>query len=404
MKFLLFASLAAGAADWPTWRGPANNGVSTEKAPIAWTKEHAKWRVPLPESNNSTPIVYGDKIFLAQARKKTGERLLLCLDRNTGKQLWQAGFTYNEPEPTHETNPYASASPVTDGKLVIVWLGSSGLAAFDFNGKQIWHRDLGKQRHTWGYGSSPTLAGNRVYLNFGPGDRSFVAAFDKATGKTLWQNEVKPGKGQKIGNWSLDDTWGSWSSPLMIRSDGKEQIVVTLPETVIAYEPATGEKLWSAPGLGTLIYPSPVFDGETLFVASGYSGPNFAIRPGAQSPKWRREQGRQMIGTGVVHNGRLYTISNNGVADCADMATGEMKWSGRLPASTVWSSPVLSDGKIYVMNQTGEVFVLATGDEFKILASTKLDEAANASVVIAGGDLYLRTHEALWRISQPQKK
>ncbi|MBM3787506.1 MAG: serine/threonine protein kinase [Acidobacteria bacterium] len=407
--FLLAA--AAFTADWPSWRGPANNGVSSERAPAGWTKEQVRWRTPLPEANNSTPIVWGGRVFLAQARKQSGERLLLCLDAASGKQLWQAGFTFKGDEPTHATNPYASASPVTDGKVVVAWFGSSGLAAFDFAGKRLWHNDLGLQRHTWGYGSSPVLHGDRVYLNFGPGDRSFLAAFDKKTGKQLWRYEIPKGAGKVFANWKPEDMYGSWASPAVITVDGKEQLIAALPGGITAFEPATGEKLWSAGGLGDLVYPSPVYDGGILYVSSGFSGPAAAVRPGRNAtPVWQRDKTKNTIGTGVVHQGKLYTVDNSGVAECADMATGNIVWTGRLPGKgesrAVWSSPVLTaDGKILVMNQSGEVFTLATGGEFKVLGQSALNEATNSSVVIAGGDLYLRTHEAIWRIgSEPPKK
>ncbi|PYV36811.1 MAG: serine/threonine protein kinase, partial [Acidobacteria bacterium] len=147
------------AANWPSWRGPEGLGVSIEQSvPTQWSKtDHVLWRVPLPEPGNSTPVVWGNRVFVTQALKQQNRRMLMCFNRANGKLLWQSGVTYSEPEPTHPTNPYASASPVTDGNLVIVWFGSAGLLAYDMEGHEVWRRDLGKQRHTWGYGASPIL-------------------------------------------------------------------------------------------------------------------------------------------------------------------------------------------------------------------------------------------------------
>src|SRR5688572_27961779 len=204
--FAIFASAATtivSAANWPAWRGPEGTGVSAEKdLPLRWsTNENVRWRVALPDRGNSTPIVWGNRVFITQAVEKEGRRTLICFDRATGRQLWLQGPTYTENDPTHSTNPQCAASPVTDGERIIASFGSAGLYCYDFEGKELWHRDLGKQIHIWGNGSSPVLHGNACFLNFGPGERTFLIAVDKRTGKELWKVEESGGhSGEKQPN------------------------------------------------------------------------------------------------------------------------------------------------------------------------------------------------------------
>ena len=192
LAVLLSASLCH--ANWPAWRGSDGTGVTSEKnLPEKWSaKENVKWRVDLPERSNSSPIVWGDKVFVAQALSGEKRRTLMCLNRADGKLLWQSGVAYTEDEQTQRDNPYCSATPVTDGERVIVSFGSAGLYCYDMSGKEIWHRDFGKMQHIFGNGASPMLAGNACVFNFGPDEKARLIAVDKTTGKDLW--EVPPPK------------------------------------------------------------------------------------------------------------------------------------------------------------------------------------------------------------------
>ena len=192
LAILLSTSLCP--ANWPGWRGAEGTGVTSEKnLPEKWSvKENVKWRVDLPERSNSSPIVWGDKVFVTQALSGEKKRTLMCFNRADGKQLWQSGVAYPDNEQTQRDNPYCSATPVTDGERVIVSFGSAGLYCYDFAGKEVWHRDFGKMNHIFGNGSSPMLAGNACVLNFGPDEKARLIAVDKTTGKTIW--EVEPPK------------------------------------------------------------------------------------------------------------------------------------------------------------------------------------------------------------------
>lgn len=189
LSAVLFLSAAFSVANWPSWRGPdGTGGTSAKDLPEKWSAtENVKWRAELPERGNSSPVVWGDKVFVTQALSGKKERKLLCFGRADGKQLWAAGVTYEEEEQTQRDNPYCSATPATDGERVVVSFGSAGLYCYDMEGKELWHRDLGKMSHIFGNGSSPVLAGGACLFNFGPDEKSRLIALDKASGKTLWE-------------------------------------------------------------------------------------------------------------------------------------------------------------------------------------------------------------------------
>ncbi|NLH75330.1 MAG: PQQ-binding-like beta-propeller repeat protein [Verrucomicrobia bacterium] len=184
------------AGPWPAWRGPDWNGICGEKnVPLHWSaNNNVRWCVSLPDRGNSTPVVWGDSVFITQGvdceQRCMVRCMVMCYSAKTGRLRWQAGPTLSEKNPTHEDNPLCSSSPVTDGHRVIAWFGSAGVFAYDMNGRELWHRDLGKQSHQWGYASSPVLYGNLCLLNFGPGQRSFLIALDKRTEKTVWQYDL----------------------------------------------------------------------------------------------------------------------------------------------------------------------------------------------------------------------
>lgn len=386
-------------------------GVSKDSAAaLSFTKtEKVIWRVALPGPGNSTPVVWGDRIFVTQAIAAENRRTVMCFDRKTGKVLWQKGVTWTEPDPTHATNPHASSSAVTDGKIVVAWFGAAGLFAYDFDGRELWKRDLGKQKHTWGYGTSPVIYEDKVFLNFGPGERSFLAAFDKASGKTLWQVDYPQGKGAVFANWSGEDMYGSWATPLIVKAAGRTELVLSLPKAVRAYDPASGKELWRCEGMGDLVYPTPVLADGVVVAMGGFGGPSLAVRPGGNGDVtesrrvWRTEKSKPMIGSSVVHEGHLFVVDNGGIAHAFEVATGKEAWAQRLQgpgeSNAVWSSPVLVGDRVYVMNQGGDVFVFkASPKAFEMLGTSSLGERTNSSVVIADSDLILRTHQALWRI------
>lgn len=404
---------AAGAANWPAWRGPLGTGLSDEKnLPVKWsTTGNVKWRVALPEDGNSTPIVWGERVFVTQP---VGERrTLMCFNRADGKLLWQAGVTTKQNETTHPTNPYCSASPVTDGERVIVWFGSDGLHCYDFNGKEQWQLDLGQQRHIWGYGSSPMIDGGLCYLNFGPGGRSFLIAVDKQTGKKVWQHDEdthydQPQPGQDEKGKQRSTYIGTWTTPTLMKVEGKDQLLINWPGRLAAYEPKTGKEIWTCSGLNPLSYASPVYGDGIVAALGGFSGMAFAARAGGSGDitesrrLWHHPKTKQRIGSGVVHDGHLYVHNDPGVAECFELKTGKLVWEERLQGAAKtgqnWSSIMLADGNCYTITQGGDCFVFKASPKFELVSVNPLGEPSNSSIVPANGELFIRTHQALWCI------
>jgi outer membrane protein assembly factor BamB len=403
------AAFPLRAENWPNWRGPEGIGVSREKGlPLAWSPtRNVRWKVKLPEPGNSTPIVWGQQIFVTQPLGAENKRTLMCFDRTDGSLLWQASTDYSDPEPTHRTNPYCSASPVTDGQRVIAWYGSAGVYCYDLKGRELWHRDLGLQEHEWGYASSPILHGDLCFLNFGPGTNEFVVALDKRSGEIVWRYDLPKPTAEQLKQ--DQDLRGSWSTPLVIRSGRRDELVLTVPDRVLALEPRSGKTLWSCEGLGSLVYSSPMWGDGVLVALGGYHRASLAVRPGGDGDVtethrlWLQPKSRLLLGSGVIHRGHVFLSDMQGVARCIGLPTGHPVWEERLAATAgdnaTWSSMILTaDERIYLLNQAGDTFVIHASPKFELLATNSLGEATNSSIVISDGDVFIRTHEHLWCI------
>jgi outer membrane protein assembly factor BamB len=412
LLLLLASSSALLAAHWPAWRGANGDGVTTETdLPMRWSAtEGIRWKVALPERGNSTPVVWGDRIFLTQ--NIGNRRALLCLDRKDGKTLWQAGPEWTEKELTHGTNPFCSGSAVTDGERVIAWFGSAGLWCWDFSGKELWHVDLGKQEHIWGYGSSPVLHGDLCLLNFGPGKRSFVVAVDKKTGKEAWRFDVPaPAIGEGPGKGNADFS-GSWCTGVIAEIGGRKEYIVGLPGAVWSLDPATGKALWHCNGLNPLAYAEPMVAKDAIIGFGGFAGYSIGVKPGGTGDVtqthrlWQEKKNPQRIGSGVVAGAHGYITSEPGVIQCVELATGKELWKERLKVpggrSSSWSSLVLSGDRIYAVTQGSDVVVFkASPEKYEQLAINSTgDGLCNSSLAVSDGQLFLRTHKHLWCIGK----
>lgn len=426
---VLAAASPAHAENWPNWRGPQNLGISNERdLPLVWSPtENIAWKAKLPERGNSTPIVWDKHIFLTQPIEKENRRTLMCIDRTDGRLLWQVGTTYEAKEPTHPTNPFCSASPVTDGQRVIVWFGSAGLFCYDFTGRELWRRDLGIQEHEWGYAASPVLHGDLCYLSFGPGKREFVVAVDKSTGREAWRYDVPPAphvadvpEGEKNAAQRDAELRGSWSTPLVIRTQAlatgkpRDELIMTLPERVVAFDPRSGKQLWHCEGLGSLVYTSPMWGDGLLVALGGYHRACLAVKPGGAGDVtdslrvWHEPKSKLRLGSGVIHKGHFYINDMQSVVQCLELETARPVWEERLKATSggdnaTWSSLVLTaDERLYMLNQAGDTFVFRASPKFELLATNPLGESTNASIVASHGEIFIRTDEHLWCVRRPR--
>ncbi len=427
VALVLTISTAGALADnWPAWRGPEGTGLCRETSlPLKWgTNHNIRWRTPLPDRGNSTPIVWGDRVFLTQAILKENRRTVMCLDRRDGKLLWQAGTTWAEKDSGGSANPPCTPSPVTDGERVIAWFGSAGLFCYDFEGRELWRRDLGRASHGWGYASSPALHGNLCLLNFGPGARSFLAAVDKRTGSNVWQRDLPaiPADGKwedyggdlkdwkRLGSPTMPEVTGSCATPLVVRAGDRDEVVLPLPLRVMAFAVQSGEPLWHCEGLNTGAYSSAFYgDGVLGVTGSGLRNATLAIRPGGRGDVsgtqrlWRLAPSgsKSCIGSGVIARGHLYLLTSMGFAQCLELETGRTVWDERLTGSgaknSSWSSLLLAGERLYAPNQNGDVFVLRAGPKFECLATNSIGgEPMNASLAASDGAIFIRTDRRLW--------
>lgn len=411
LSALLMSTARAG--DWPEWRGPHGDGTSDEKGlPITWsTTENVAWKVTLPEPGNSTPVVWGNRIFVTQPQIARNRRSLMCFDRSDGRLLWEAGTEWTEADPTHSTNPVCSSSPVTDGERVIAWFGSAGLFCYDMNGKELWKRDLGIQKHIWGYGSSPVIHGDLCYLHFGPGERSFLTAIDRKSGRTIWtHDEPINSQGTSEADFASADYYGSWSTPVFRSLNGRDQLIISFPFRVCGLDPLTGQEFWTSNGINALVYTSPLVSDDVIVAMGGYNGMSIGITAGGEGDVtksnrlWRHAKTRQRIGSGAIHGDYVYIHNDPGIAECFELRTGKTVWeqrlSGREAKGTNWSSVMMADGLCYTITQGGDCFVFRASPEFELVSTNSLSESSNSSIVPSNGQLFIRTHQHLWCIGK----
>ncbi len=412
---LLAAMGAAQAGDWPQFRGPAGTGIAEESGlPVHWgPTKNVAWKAKLPGPGNSSPIVSAGRVFITCAQDQGRRRMLFCFDRRTGEQLWVKTVQFDKVMPTHKANPYCASTPAADGERVVVWHGSAGLYCYDFEGRELWHRDLGEFRHIWGYAASPVLYKGRVILHCGPGKRVFVTAIDLKTGRTIWEtDEPVPNDGitREDGKWI-----GSWSTPLITQVDGRDQILVSMPTRVVAYDPETGEILWFVEGLrgerGDLVYTSIVVGDGVGVAMGGYRGPAIGFRLGGRgnvtktNRLWRIDEGTpQRIGSGVIVDGVLYMANAGpGYLEAIDPETGKQLWRARGTGANHWGSVVFGDGRLYVTGQNGTTLVFAPNpDEFELIATNRLGEPSNSTPALSDGAIFIRTAQTLWCIRETE--
>lgn len=416
------AALAGGPGDWPQWRGPLATGVAPDAdPPIRWSEsENVRWKVEIPGRGHSTPIVWGERIFLTAAIEEGGEArpearsgahdnrlvvrrqsfVVLAVDRRDGKLLWQRTVREALPhEGGHVTASYASASPVTDGERVYAFFGSHGLYALDLEGKLVWETDLGDMEtlHGHGEGASPALYGDTLVVTWDHEGPSSLVALDKRTGKPRWSVPR--------------DEPTSWATPIVVSVAGRAQVIVSGTRRLRGYDLETGEVVWECAGLSSNVVASPVAGEGMVFAGSSYEQQAMlAVRlEGARGDVtatdrvvWSLDRGTPYVPSPLLYRGALYFLRHyQGILARVDAATGASRPGAlRLPGiGNVYASPVAAADRVYVTDQDGATVVLRDGDEPEVLAVNQLDDRFNASAAIAGRDLFLRGERYLYRLT-----
>jgi len=416
ISLALFTSLNLSAGNWPSWRGDlAGSGSTTEtNLPLEWDqKKNVVWRIDLPDRGNSTPVIWKNQVFINQAVKDTDFRGVMCLNKKDGSLMWKKGVTYKQKEKTHSSNPYCSASPATDGERVIVSYGSAGLYCYDMNGKEQWKRDFGPISHIWGNAASPLIYGDLCIYYHGPDNANgLLTALDIKTGKTVWEfkePQWKPIK-RTDGFKGRDEggAIGSWSTPIIVPAKSGDQLVMSFPMQVKAFDPKSGKELWTSDGLNPLIYTSPMFGKNTVVAMGGYHGNTVTVKTGGkgdvtQSQRiWHKVRDQGGIGTGLIKGDLMYYQDAGGKIYCTELQSGKVLWEQKLPGNArTWGSLFASSEHVFTLSQGGETVVFKAGSKtYEQVAHNKIGEKTNSSIAVSDGQLFIRTWEGLWCIGE----
>jgi outer membrane protein assembly factor BamB len=409
LLLVLAAQGAVLAQNWPHWRGPAMNGVASEReAPVSWSAtDNIAWRLALPDFSGSTPIIWNDRIFLNVADGT--ELYLVCVDRYRGAELWKAHLGTGNAKVRKQN--MSSPSPVTDGVHVWVMTGTGVLKAFDFAGKEAWARDLQKEYGpfglNWGYASSPLLHKNHLYVEVLHGMKtdapSYVLSIEKLSGKTRWKVE-RPTD-------AVSESPDAYTTPALLRYGTREEIVVSGGDYVTGHDPATGDELWRAGGLNPAkdrsyrVVASPIVADEMIYVPSRVR-PLIAFRAGGRGDitsshrVWSTDQGPD-VPTPATDGKYIFILNDRGIVWCRDAKTGDELWGNqRVHPGTYSASPVVAGGKVYVVSEDGVATVFEAGPAFRVLAENDLADYTLSSPVVSGGQLFLRTTKYLYCIGK----
>jgi outer membrane protein assembly factor BamB len=395
---LMIGCAALADSNWPRWRGPEQNGHSADtKLPVQWTASKVVWKTALPGVGQSSPIIWGDRIFLTSALEKGAERLVFCVDRKSGKILWQQSAWKGRPEKSHIMNGWASASCVTDGEVVIAFFGIGGLHAYTVEGKPLWSKDLGGFEGPWGTAACPILVDNKVIQNCDADTSACLIAVDKRTGAEVWRTKRKDYRG--------------WSTPIVIDTGKRRELVLNGNDGVQAYDPATGRELWfckSPVGRGE---PTITPAGEGLCVVNGLKGGEiYSVRPGgdgdvsdAQKIWHTPRRGARDTPSPIVVGDFITVIDMDGTATCYSVSDGHIYWKERLEGKYS-GSPIAAGGLIYFLNEDGKTTVIKPGPKIDIVAENQLpaskDEIFRATLTPLDGQLFARSTTVLYCIGK----
>ena len=385
-----------GARYWPRWRGPSGQGVVEGTGyPDRWSdSENVLWKRPVPGRGHSSPIVWGDRIFLTTSRDRGRRVSILSFRRSDGMLLWQADAPNGRAERHHGKNSPASATVTTDGERVYASFGSRGMLAVDFDGNIVWHRELGHIDNYHGPAGSPLLYRDSVIIYQDQNGGAFVIALDARTGETRWRTP----RAARVG----------WGTPIAISVGDHDELIVSSQRYVQSYNPSTGEELWRCEGMLREVIPTPAVGHGLVYCASGRAGPTLAIRPGGRGDvtrthvEWSITRGSPFVPSPTVYGDYLYQINDmSSILTNLNARTGETVWQerlGRPRREGISASPIVVDDKLFVTNDEGQTFVLKTGPDFEILHVNDIGAPTLASPALVDGIWYIRTENELFAI------
>jgi outer membrane protein assembly factor BamB len=414
-------------ANWPQFRGPNAGGIAEGPAlPLSWNikeKTNIRFTTEIPGLAHSSPIIWGDRLYLTTAISKDANPQLkvglygdgdsakdmseqrwelFCLDKNTGEILWHKEAWHSVPRAARHTKAtHCNSTPATDGQYIVAFLGSEGLFCFDMNGEQKWRKDLGKldagpkeaKELQWGFASSPTILNGRVIVQCDTHDEGFVACFDLKNGNEIWNTPRR------------DDS--TWSSPTVYFDGSSARVAVNGYHEIAGYDAENGDQFWKMAGGGDVAVPTPVVSDGLIYITNAHGGPaplyaihvsaTGVLNPFGKSPSkaiaWAENKNGAYMQTPLVYGKYIYSCSDRGILKCYDAKTGKLMYQERLGTGSVGftASPVAGDGKLYFAAEDGTVFVIQAGPELKVLATNSMDEICMASPAISDGVVYFRT-------------
>lgn len=433
---LSFSSGDLAAENWPSFRGPSASGVADNQSlPLEWdgtTGKNIRFKVEVPGLAHSSPIIWGDRIYLTTAISSTGgasfkpglygsgdasadqsvhDWEVLCLDKRTGVLLWQGTVHQGKPkDKRHVKATYANSTPATDGEHIVAFFGSEGLFCFDADSNPLWKMDLGRldvgaydlPSYEWGSASSPIIHDGKIIVQCDTQGESFLLAADVKTGKELWRTPR--------------DELPSWGTPTVVPGKDRTEIVTNGSNFIRGYDLETGKELWKLGGSSKITAPTPVFADDLIVVASGRSPerPIFAIRPGATGDitlehgqtsnafvTWSKTRRGPYMPTPLIYGDNVFVLGNDGPFACYDLKTGTEHFYLRIPhrGDGFSASPVAADGKLYLSGEGGNVYVVEAGTEFKLLGTNPMGEPLMATPAISEGTLYIRGAQHLFAIT-----
>ncbi len=397
LLFLVFSLRANTAENWPCFRGPLGTGHHSGAAlPTQWSAGNVLWRAELKGAGHSSPVNWGERVFLTTATNQGSTRFVLALDARSGKLLWEKSIPCDAPGKSHNMNGFATPTCLTDGERVVAFFGKAGIHCFDLDGKPLWSQSLGEFPGPWGVAASPVFSGNLIIQNCDTQGASCIVALDKGTGKIVWRTP----RGEK--------PMGGWSTPVEIRAGKRSEIIVNGQEGLDAYDPATGKPLWNCHGFNGRGEPVPEFAHGLLFAVNGLPGDIYAVRPGGAGDvsdtqrAWHTPRSKvRDVSSPIVVGDYLFAMDMKGTAVTYDARSGKVLWTEKIPGAFT-ASPIESGGFIYLNTESGETLVIKPGPKLDLIARNSIGDHAGelfrASIAPIAGRIYLRSDHALYCI------